>query len=330
MRRLPSRVSVELVVLLAVSAALMWEPIAEPVRTKVALGMVQEHSDARVGASPGTTDPDPSSFLAPSRTWSQIVRRVRDHFGTPTGFFLVDPGMSLDELYATVADGNGSCSTYAEALVAMCIEAGRTCREWANVAPPGVEARGHSVVDVWLPRERRWAMLDVSLGFWARTPDGRPLSAPELKRLLEEGSDEVVIEPLRRESPDRRRIEWIYGHRASRLVELVDNDPTAMRAHWAIRLERLGKPFGQIVEWALGMGPHYLVAGTGARELRASLHVRRLRLAAALTLLAVTAVVAWRSLRTRRRGAIDRTRARDGEPDDRCAEDSPAIARIRS
>jgi hypothetical protein len=305
--------------LLALSAALLWQPIREPVRTKIALGMVDERPPERARRGPLHGRKESGSFLSAGSTWAEIVDRAREHFGRPTGFFLVDPAMSLDALYATVAEGRGSCSTYTEALMAMCIEAGRQCREWANVSPPGVEARGHSVVDVWLPDSHRWALLDVSLGFWARTPDGRPLAAPALERLLETGSDAVIVEPLRADVPDRRRIDWIYGHPASQLVELVANDPTRGRTHWARRLERLGKPIGQIVQWSLGMSPRYLVSAEGAPRLWAGLRMQRLRLVMAGACSIAAIVLLARGGRGRRGAAAEVALSRQSTSESRPA-----------
>lgn len=264
--------------MLAVGTLLLVEPASDPVSTKIALAVVREPgaaspASARVPASLRQA----AAFLAPSRTWPEIVEALGRDFA-PSNAQPLPATLPLEELVAGVRAGRGDCSRKSEALLALCAAAGRPCREWGNVAYPQEPGTGHSVVDVWLPRREAWAMVDVFLGFWARGPDGEPMGTEAFRDAFVTDPSRVRIEALAGRQIREADLLQYYGDPALRRVLLVRNDPVRLASHWTRAVERVNLPAGQLLQWAAGVGPRYVLPrGPGYDELARDLEALRRR-----------------------------------------------------
>jgi hypothetical protein len=267
--------------LLALGALLLSEPLRHPVFTKLSVFMVGDRPLANPrgpGSAPRTaTLEDASDFLGPGVRWAQIVAGSGERFSSSGAESSpLPPVAGVGELIDAVFAGEGVCNNWTEALMVLCADAGRACREWAHIPYPDAPDTGHAVVDIWLPEQQRWAMLDAYVGFWARGVDGAALSAPEFERALLAGASEFAMLALGDRKLRIGDIHLYYGDRRSWLVEVVRNDPGFLAQHWTRSVERVSKPLGQLLQWALGISPLYLVPDDEVhRELRR--HMRRFR-----------------------------------------------------
>lgn len=245
---------------LASGAALLYEPFGNLAFTKFSLALTEEAPAPAIADAPRADAFEANTrFLAPDAPWSELITGSSEWFPTPIGMGNVGPFADAESLLATVRSGAGECSTWTEGFMMMCTKAGRRCREWANIAEPDSPASGHAVVEVWLPDQNRWAMLDVFVGIWARGDDGLPLSALEFEEAMMAGKPLPEIIPIGERIPNIDDVNSYYGNQDSRLVQIVNNDPLALTDHWTRAVERLNKPLGQLLQRALGVGPRYYV-----------------------------------------------------------------------
>jgi hypothetical protein len=239
------------------------EPISDPISTKWALHLTEDSvpRGPATGAAEGSGHVANANvpFLRPRSRWDQVTHGLGEWFPTSRGveFQDVETFSTTDELLVAVQDGQGVCSTYAEAFMVLCSSAGRACREWALIPEPGSSWWGHSLVDVWVPELARWGMVDVFYGFWPQGEDGLPLSALQFERAVRDESTDFTLVPLRGGTLRTDMILAHYGNPRSRLAAMLDNDPARLARHWTRTVESFSKPVGQLLQWAMGVGPSY-------------------------------------------------------------------------
>jgi len=74
--------------------------------------------------------------------------------------------------------------------------------------PKVYKGDNHVVVQVWLPEEERWIMLDPSFDLYMMDDTGRILSAPEVRERLGSG------EPLRLNPEGQKVADWYFNYMA--------------------------------------------------------------------------------------------------------------------
>jgi len=77
---------------------------------------------------------------------------------------------------------SGLCDAFATLYVGAAIATGLPARVIHLNTAPGVNSQGHYTVEVYLPDQRRWVVMDPLYDVYY-TADGRPLSALDLHRL---------------------------------------------------------------------------------------------------------------------------------------------------
>jgi len=276
---------------------LLTEAVRQPVSAKIALGLRVEAAgppEIPRQLDVGEALAAEAAFLSPDRSWQSVSKAAGRYPGRGREGEAPPPA-SLEEMVGNLREGRGDCSRTSEGLLALCAIAGRPCREWGMVAHPQPEDTGHSAVDIWLPDKERWAMLDVFLGFRAEDPDGTPLSTAELHRGLLADPEGTRLVGLRDEPPPTDSIRRHYGNPGVVPVSLVNNHPEWLVDHWTRQVERLHRPLGQLLQWALGLGPVYQVPDSpGHAELSRALRWLRARTLAGAGFLLVSGLALLR------------------------------------
>lgn len=246
---------------------LLQEPLTHPVFTKFALGaralpadfshLQMPEDEDEEGVIGNVETPD---FLMPHVPWDEVIAGLSHWFPERTGSYRLPVFNNPSDLLQAVKAGSGECSNWTESLIVMCLSEGRLCREWAVIPRPSSGSIGHSVVDFWAPDLQQWVLVDVFLGFWARSNEtGDPLSALEAEELLLQGPGRLQVVALDGRVVDHSEIQSYFGDPDSRLVMMANNNPIALAAHWSRRIEALNKPLGQFVQRLSRVAPLYMV-----------------------------------------------------------------------
>lgn len=94
----------------------------------------------------------------------------------------------LDESYRRiVSEGHGYCGDFADVFTGLANAAGVFSRPWA-FSFDGFGGHGHILNEIWDRGLQRWIAIDVFHNVFFQDPQGRALSALELKSALVEGA----------------------------------------------------------------------------------------------------------------------------------------------
>lgn len=148
--------------------------------------------------------------------------------------------------------GGGSCSDYVRVYLAAAAGLGLFCRQWA-FSFDGFGAHGHTFVEVWDRRARRWVFLDVHNNVYAVAPRSEaPIDALALR-------DAVLAEPVAMEFrqaapgrlgwPDLDKLVDYYRRGAGEWYLWWGNDVIERDAggRWAHRLASAGGRLPELV-----------------------------------------------------------------------------------
>lgn len=90
----------------------------------------------------------------------------------------------LSTTYEGIVAGGGYCADYVRVFMAAASASGLFCRQW-SFSFDGFGGHGHTVVEVWVGRRGRWAMLDVHNNVFAvREGADTPLDVQGLREVL--------------------------------------------------------------------------------------------------------------------------------------------------
>ncbi len=99
----------------------------------------------------------------------------------------------LETTYARILEGYGYCADFVKVFLALAHGAGLHARQWA-FSFDGFGGHGHTFVEVYDPRRRKWLFLDVFNNVYACNRATRePLSALEFRRALLTGEPAFEI-----------------------------------------------------------------------------------------------------------------------------------------
>jgi hypothetical protein len=132
------------------------------------------------------TDPPRPELVAivrglalPEGAWERatgLAAHLVEHAGS-RGPIQADPLTT----YRRIREGYGYCADHVRAFLALAHAAGVFARQWA-FSFDGFGGHGHTVVEIYDPRRRKWLFLDVHNNFHAVNPvTGEPLGALEFR-----------------------------------------------------------------------------------------------------------------------------------------------------
>jgi hypothetical protein len=215
----------------------------------------------------------------------------------------------LEGTFRIIQQGGGYCADYTTVFIAMARAAGLFAREWA-FSFDGYGGHGHALVEVWDAPSRQWRMLDVFNNFYVTDrASGRPLSALEFRRHVQDGSGEVAIHriaPGRSGFRDNAAMYAYYRAGADQWYLWWGNAVYAYDGSLATRaFGSASRSLEQLAAVALGVHPTIRpvpsASNTGMRDAMQRLHWRLIGTGIAGTalavLLAMQALSRWRHWR---------------------------------
>lgn len=111
--------------------------------------------------------------------------------------------------YHAIRKGYGYCADFVKVFLALAHAAGLDARQWA-FSFDGFGGHGHTVVEVFDRKRRRWLMLDVHNNLhFADAATGEPLGALETRAALKRGGSAPALRPNGRGRPG-----YVHEHKA--------------------------------------------------------------------------------------------------------------------
>lgn len=133
-----------------------------------------------------------------------------------------------------IVAGGGYCADYVRVYLAATRAAGLFARQW-SFSFDGFGGHGHTVVEVWLPKRRRWAFLDVHNNVYAEDPaTGDPLDVDGLRAALRERTAPIAFRQAasgRLGWPHFDKLEAYYRRGAAQWYLWWGNDVISREGH---------------------------------------------------------------------------------------------------
>lgn len=216
----------------------------------------------------------------------------------------------LDTYLSIIEDGEGYCGDFVTVFIGLANAAGMPTRPWA-FSFDGFGGHGHIWVEIWNQQAQAWQLLDVFNNQYFVLEDGRPLSALEFRRALQERSSALQMRKLYAGARGGFAIEekaWDYYRRG--LPEWYRWGGTNVFTYdqtWWVKepgkvsrsLEQLGGIVaGVIPRMVIFSSPENRAAHESLRRLRRQLFV----VAVTVPLSFLSALVCWVQLHRRKKG----------------------------